>query len=166
MSINIKSNKSKIIKFDLQIEGSDIPPDIRFIIETDRASYMFKGEISDGTATIKLPELRTIIESLEAGEYRAKVEALIEGSFYEPWIGVVDIENPIDVKMVSEMEETTSKSDKKIQLTLAEDTKPKPNKIVKKTATKKTAKKTNKKIVEAKTQTTVKKAKELLTEML
>ncbi len=161
MSIRLKSNESKTLEFGMEIDGTKNDPNLRFIIETENAHYMFPGRFEDDKAIIDMPKLNTIVESIDAGEYDARIEVIIDDNFYEPWSGSIDIVNPVEIKM--EDVPNLKESKKKVTIAVTEGC---STKKAKKDTTTKAKKATKKKITEKKAPTKVKKASQVLTEVL
>lgn len=120
MSLKLKSSESTCLKFGVNIYGTDIEPKLRFIIETDLIQYMFLGSLEDGNAIINIPRLDTILEKIDVGSYNAKVEVILNDNYYEPWNGVIDIENPVEVEISSDLELTEKETTKEIKVQLLE----------------------------------------------
>jgi hypothetical protein len=134
--VKIITSESKILKFALDIEGSQSTPDINYIIESEPFSYSFPGTVENGKVEVDIPELHELIKP---GKYKAKLDVVLDESFYSPWTGDVVVETPVEIKVEEEIEEIVEDKKSKVEVKLTEDIIPpkKVKKVIKKVAKKK-----------------------------
>ena len=126
--ITIKTTEPKILKFAIDIEGSQSTPSVRYIIEGKSFDYTFEGTLEAGSVRVEIPKLS---DSISSGEHKSRIEVILDESYYNPWNGLVTVETPVEVKIQESIEEETILVEKKVAVKLTEET-VKPVKKVKK----------------------------------
>jgi len=112
-AIELQSNKSATINFNMEIEGAKGDnTEIRFIIETNSTNYMFPCEWKNGNLKVEIPALK---EAIESGTHEYKIEVIIEENYYKPLKGIVNVTRPVEIK-ISEAKTEIVKKEKKIKI--------------------------------------------------
>lgn len=99
--IQIKGDESKIISFDFQVEGSNKKPQVRLVIEQVNTNFdlSIPAEINNGQVTARIPQLENLIEDFSGTKrLRARIEAIVEDSYFETWNDEIVVEQSVKVK--------------------------------------------------------------------
>jgi len=135
--LTITNTKKNDIEFDLEIEGlKESPSDVRFVIETSDMNLAFKCTQQKGkTCSVKIPPLAHLEKTL----YPFHIEVVVDGYYFVPMKGQINIVGSFDVY-------TTEPKNKTIAPPKKEE-KEEPKKVVKKEVKKEEPKKRTKESV-------------------
>ena len=87
-------DEANVIEFDLQVFGTaEKTSDIRFVIESKEFSIVCPCSENNGTISVQVPKLKGIFES---GEYKVKLEVVVDGKIFTPLNESVEFEPLIE----------------------------------------------------------------------
>jgi hypothetical protein len=110
MKMSLKENKR--LKFKINIEGAKERPQIRFWMKglPEGMSLVLDGRYSSGLAEVNIPPL-SILEGMGLTKFKASLEVLIDGQFFENWNDEIEIEEEVKVEStLIEVEDTEKKT--------------------------------------------------------
>ena len=95
--IEINPNEGTILKFEVDVSGSDETPKPRLVIpiSDQGVSLTFEGVINDGKVEVNIQELLKLTDSKE---FQGKLEVIVEDSIFVPWEENIVIKRPTKVK--------------------------------------------------------------------
>jgi hypothetical protein len=109
--IDIRSDKEFDLYFHVDIRGSNETPKSRFVIETNNnINVSFDGSFDPATDKVRVsfPKLEVLDRLLESEIFKAKLEVIVENSYFTPWSDKVRVKTPIVVSAESVEYETTT----------------------------------------------------------
>ena len=96
MSIIIKPNENKILKFEVDVSGTEETPEPRLIIPiSESVSLMFEGQINKDEVEVDVTDLLKLTNSKE---FNGKLEVVVEGEIFTPWEDSIIIKESKQVK--------------------------------------------------------------------
>ncbi len=99
MSIIIKPQENKILRFEVDVSGSTETPEPRLIIPiSESVSLMFEGKINKGEVEVDVSDL---LELTDSKEFKGKLEVLVESEVFTPWEDSIIIKESKQVKVKS-----------------------------------------------------------------
>lgn len=95
--IEINPNDGTILKFQVDVSGSDETPKPRLVIPISEkgVSLVFEGVMNDGEVEVNIQELLKLTDSKE---FQGKLEVVVEDSIFVPWEENIVIKRPTQVK--------------------------------------------------------------------
>lgn len=111
--IEISPNESTILKFKVDVEGTEETPQPRLVIPISKkgVSLVFEGNIKKDEVSVDVKELLKLTDSKE---FSGKLEVIVEDSFFIPWEDKIVIKKSTTVK--AKTVKNTIKESKKIQV--------------------------------------------------
>lgn len=98
--INIRADKEFSMDFQINIEGSEQTPQVRFVFEmSNGVNISFPGHYqkANDKVRVSLPSLNSIGLFEETENVNAKLEVIVEDSYFAPWQDVISIKHPMQV---------------------------------------------------------------------
>jgi hypothetical protein len=109
MAYNLYTDKANKFNCNIEIEGTSLAKSqVRLVIETDEMSYMFKGSIeNNGICEVNIPKTKHFLSEGTNGNMR--LEVIADDVYFEPWAS-----------------DFTVKTNKKVNVVVAEQVEDKP----------------------------------------
>jgi len=85
--LEIKGNRPSILRFKIDVSGSDEPPVARLVLETDEVNLLFEATVEDDYAVASLPLLEKYFATTT--DATAYLEVIVENVYHIPWSGSV-----------------------------------------------------------------------------
>jgi hypothetical protein len=100
--MKIDISKEQTIFFDIDIEGKkDGDISVRLLL-SDSLTLCFDGTLSGKKCTFVIPNLNNVIKS---DKIQATIELIHNNQIYTPWKSVIDVEQPMKIKITPLNEE-------------------------------------------------------------
>jgi hypothetical protein len=109
MAYNLYTDKPNKFNCNIEIEGTSLAKSqVRLVVETDEMSYMFKGRIeNNGLCEVSIPKTKHFLPEGSNGNMR--LEVIADDVYFEPWAS-----------------DFTVKTNKKVNVVVAEQVEDKP----------------------------------------
>jgi hypothetical protein len=109
MAYNLYTDKPNKFNCNIEIEGTSLAKSqVRLVVETDEMSYMFKGRIeNNGLCEVSIPKTKHFLPEGSNGNMR--LEVIADDVYFEPWAS-----------------DFTVKTNKKVNVVVAEQAEDKP----------------------------------------
>ena len=99
MSIIIKPKENKVLKFEVDVSGSEETPEPRLIIPiSETVSLMFQGEVNKDEVNVDVSDL---LELTDSKEFKGRLEVVVENEIFTPWEDSIVIKESRTVKAKS-----------------------------------------------------------------
>jgi len=95
--ITLKTNQSKEMSFEIEVEGSSVQPEARLTLEQKDLSLSFPCQIRQGMITTTIPQMSKLLKECDDGIFNLKLEIFLEDSVYSPWEDNIKIEKEVVV---------------------------------------------------------------------
>ena len=98
--ITLKSDEEKLISFDMNIQNSSKLPSIRLVIENINSDFdiTIPATFEQGIVEAKIPKMDGLINEFSGKKrLKARVEAIIEDTYFIPWESDIIVEPTVKV---------------------------------------------------------------------
>lgn len=94
-SITITNTKDNFVQFDVNVDGVDSNSlSVRFVIDTSQMCLSFYAhKIKDDTWEVTVPSMPFV----ERTTYPFHIEVVVDGYYFEPFKGIVNVVGPVDI---------------------------------------------------------------------
>ncbi len=96
MSIIINPDENTLLKFEVDVSGSQETPIPRLIIPiSETVSLVFKGTMNNGEVEVDVSDL---LELTNSKEFKGSLEVVLENEIFYPWEDIIVIKEKPKVK--------------------------------------------------------------------
>jgi hypothetical protein len=93
--MKLNKEKSQIVEFSIEIEGTDDKISPRLVLKGNDMSIVYEGKMQGKNAIFEVSKLDKLFENAKSTE--AEIEVIVENRYFKPWKSTIEFDVPVRV---------------------------------------------------------------------
>jgi len=109
--INIYTNKETKLRFKLNVEGSNLAPQVRLVVKfIDDNNLLIEGLVYQDRVTVTVPKLDKYLNENKSKILKAFLEVIVDDNYFVTWKDDFQIIDPVNVTVEKVIDDTKKES--------------------------------------------------------